>query len=83
MAIAQSLDRADSWPTRMVIALVFARLTPFFLETQVEPLFHIRGTWKICSHRTMMPSLYRSNMLYPLYNCFSLLGQSLFAYPTV
>ncbi|KAF8426114.1 hypothetical protein L210DRAFT_3566576, partial [Boletus edulis BED1] len=80
MAVAQSLDRADSWLTRMVIA--FARLTPFSLNTQVEPLFHIRGTWKICSHRSVMPSPW-SNMLYPLDNGFSpLLGQSLFAYPT-
>ncbi|KAH0828924.1 armadillo-type protein [Lanmaoa asiatica] len=39
MVIAQSLDRADPWPTRVAIALAFERLAPSFPETQVEPFF--------------------------------------------
>ena len=39
MVIAQSLDRADPWPTRVAIALAFERLAPAFPETQIEPLF--------------------------------------------
>ena len=39
MVIAQSLDRADPWPTRVAIALAFERLAPSFPETKVEPFF--------------------------------------------
>jgi hypothetical protein len=39
MVIAQSLDRADPWPTRVAIALAFQRLAPSFPATQVEPFF--------------------------------------------
>ncbi|KAF8553713.1 ARM repeat-containing protein [Imleria badia] len=39
MVIAQSLDRADPWPTRIAISLAFERLAPSFPETKVEPFF--------------------------------------------
>jgi len=39
MVIAQSLDRADPWSTRVAIALAFERLAPSFPETQVESFF--------------------------------------------
>ena len=39
MVIAQSLDRADLWPTRVTIALAFQRLALSFPATQIEPFF--------------------------------------------
>ncbi|KIJ11894.1 hypothetical protein PAXINDRAFT_157123 [Paxillus involutus ATCC 200175] len=40
MVIAQSLDRADPWPTRVAIALAFEQLAPPFPITEVESFFN-------------------------------------------
>ncbi|KAF9234000.1 armadillo-type protein [Melanogaster broomeanus] len=40
MVIAQSLDRADPWPTRVAIAVAFEQLAPSFPDTAVESFFN-------------------------------------------
>lgn len=37
--IAQSLDRADPWPTRLAISRTFERVAPSFTASEVEPFF--------------------------------------------
>ena len=39
MVIAQSLNHADPWPTRVAIALAFQWLALSFPATRVEPFF--------------------------------------------
>ncbi|KAF9232418.1 armadillo-type protein [Melanogaster broomeanus] len=40
MVIAQSLDRADPWPTRVTIAGAFGQLAPSFPDVAVESFFN-------------------------------------------
>lgn len=40
MVVANSLDRADPWPTRVAIASTFEALAPAFTVADVEPFFN-------------------------------------------